>query len=258
MLKSKDEAPMHSRLRPRRSKANAASAITVIFDADDTLWDTQPLYEKAKLEFVRLMERLGFPSEDASNRFEATDHANVSLFGFSKQRFPRSMHDTYAALCEAFGRRFDMDKASQALRIGESVFEQSPVIYDGVVETLSELRENGIRLLLATKGDQEVQTLRVDSSGLRPYFEHIYVLKDKGLREFQQMISDANIALPSGWSVGNSARSDINPALAAGLKAIWIHRDTWIYERVEVASATDLHVAKSITEVPGIVLGCDD
>lgn len=246
---------MGARAKSKGVLADVAAAITVIFDADDTLWDTQPLYEKSKLRFFRLMDRCGFPLEEASSRLETMDHANVSKFGFSKERFPRSMRDTYAALCTIHGRRFDQETADRALEIGQAVFEQSPIVLDGVVETLSELRRNRVKLLLATKGDQEVQTLRVSSSGLRPYFERVYVLKDKGVREFKQIISDENIQLSRGWSVGNSTRSDINPALAAGLNAIWIHRETWVYERAEVASSQKLHVAESMAQVANIVLG---
>jgi putative hydrolase of the HAD superfamily len=38
--------------------------------------------------------------------------------------------------------------------------------------------------------------------------------------------------------VGNSPKSDINPALAAGLHAVFIpHGDTWILEHEDLATA---------------------
>lgn len=227
---------------------------TVIFDADDTLWDTQPLYESSKEQFFQVMQRAGFPIQEVLARFEEVDHANVSKLGFSKERFPQSMRDTYAIFCTAFGQPFNKLIARQVFQIGSAVFKASPQMFDGVKDALSELMRNDVKLVLATKGDKEVQALRLRASGLRRYFDCVHILEEKGLSEFTYLISHEQIEPSRGWSVGNSVRSDINPALAAGLKAIWIPRDTWMYEHVEAALSHQLYVVHSITEVPGIVL----
>lgn len=241
-------------LHPRRSTARP-SVITVIFDADDTLWETQPLYTQAKERFFEEMHYAGFPRDEVRRRFETIDHANVSTLGFSKQRFPQSMRDTYETLCIEYARPFDEAKAQRVLSIGATVFEASPRIFAGVDETLAELRAEQVRLLLATKGDREVQARRVDSSCLRHYFDRVYILDDKGTREFEWIVAEEAIDVSSGWSVGNSARSDINPALAVGLHAIWVPYRTWIYEDEEPLANPRLRTAKSLREVSRIVLG---
>jgi putative hydrolase of the HAD superfamily len=39
----------------------------------------------------------------------------------------------------------------------------------------------------------------------------------------------------TSWMIGNSPKSDINPALAAGLHAVFLfHKDTWVLEHAEV------------------------
>ena len=58
----------------------------VIFDGDDTLWETMPLYTEAKQRFYDLMAAAGFDRGTAEERFEAIDHANVERFGFSQVR----------------------------------------------------------------------------------------------------------------------------------------------------------------------------
>ena len=230
-----------------------AVATTVIFDADDTLWETQPLYASSKDMFFEQMLLSGFPLEDTRTRFENIDHANVLRLGFSKKRFPQSMCDTYRALCADFGRPVDKRMARLVQRIGLAVFEKSPIIIDGVREVLSELKRSDVRLLLATKGDREVQDQRLRTSGLQTYFSRIQILEEKGISEFKQLISEEHIDPAHGWSVGNSVRSDINPALAAGLSAIWIPRETWVYEKATPTPSNQLHVARSIREVPTIV-----
>jgi putative hydrolase of the HAD superfamily len=40
--------------------------------------------------------------------------------------------------------------------------------------------------------------------------------------------------------IGNSPKSDINPALAAGLHAVFLfHKDTWVLEHAEVDPAPE-------------------
>jgi putative hydrolase of the HAD superfamily len=226
----------------------------LIFDADDTLWDTQPLYSEAKRRFFLEMAEAGFPLEGVRQRLEVIDHANVSRFGFSKERFPQSMWDTYHSLCNYYGRRFDDTKARRIQSIGAAVFEAQPRIFDGVSASLSELQAHHVRLILATKGDREVQQQRLDASHLRHYFDRVYILPDKGTREFRAIVMEEKLELSAGWSVGNSARSDINPALAVGLRAIWIPNKTWMYEDEEPAASPRLYRVESIREVPGIVL----
>jgi putative hydrolase of the HAD superfamily len=49
------------------------------------------------------------------------------------------------------------------------------------------------------------------------------------------MLEQFRLAPAESWMVGNSPRSDINPALAAGLNAVFIpHNDTWHMELEEL------------------------
>jgi len=51
------------------------------------------------------------------------------------------------------------------------------------------------------------------------------------------MIEQFKIVKSQGWMVGNSPRSDINPALQAGLNAVFIpHSATWELEKSEIES----------------------
>ena len=49
---------------------------------------------------------------------------------------------------------------------------------------------------------------------------------------------EVRLARDTTWMIGNSPKSDINPALAAGLNAVFVpHGNTWILEHEEVAAA---------------------
>jgi putative hydrolase of the HAD superfamily len=200
------------------------------------------------------MQHLGFPSEDVKIKFETMDHSNVARLGFSRTRFPQSMRDTYEHFCADYSRPFDDATARRAYEIGLSVFQASPRIFPGVRQTLSMLRRRNVRLLLATKGDRQVQRLRVSASGLRRYFHQVHIFDDKGVREYRRLLRQEHIEPSHAWSVGNSIKSDIKPALAVGLNAIWIPRETWIYEAADFEPTALLYTAKSIRDVPRIVL----
>src|SRR5258708_28249386 len=180
-----------------------APASVVIFDADDTLWDTQPLYEASKRKFFGKMQSLGFAIEVVRPRFEEIDRKNVARFGFSKKRFPRSMQDTYEAFCVEHTRVRDRKLAAELHLVGTEVFAAPPRIFGGVKKVLSYLRRHEVRVVLATKGDKKVQEMRMNASGLRPYFDRIYVLSKKGIPEFKQLLRSERIQPSQGWSVGN-------------------------------------------------------
>jgi phosphoglycolate phosphatase-like HAD superfamily hydrolase len=76
------------------------SSAGVIFDGDDTLWETAPLYARAKQQFFGQMSSLGFDPREVESAFHNIDVVNVDRLGFSKHRFPTSMAETYRLFCE--------------------------------------------------------------------------------------------------------------------------------------------------------------
>jgi putative hydrolase of the HAD superfamily len=88
-----------------------------------------------------------------------------------------------------------------------------------------------------TKGEPAEQAAKVERSGLQPYFDEIEIVLEKNHGVYERMIEQFKIVKTHGWMVGNSPRSDINPALQAGLNAVFIpHSATWELERCELES----------------------
>ena len=106
-----------------------------------------------------------------------------------------------------------------------------------VPQTLEYLRTRH-RLILVTKGAQAEQSGKIERSGLKEYFSATEIVAEKDSAVYHALAEKYELARESTWMIGNSPRSDINPALAAGLHAVFVpHGDTWILEHEEVNAA---------------------
>jgi putative hydrolase of the HAD superfamily len=107
-------------------------------------------------------------------------------------------------------------------------------LIDGVPETLEHLASRH-DLILFTKGHPEEQKLKIDRSGLGVYFGHTAIVKEKDRDAYAKLAHDLQLDPERAWMVGNSPKSDINPALAAGLNAVFIpHAHTWALEHQDL------------------------
>jgi len=225
-------------------------ATAAVFDGDDTLWRTQPLYTSAKRRFFHEMELLGFDPLKVEPLFDRVDIANVRRFGYSKTRFPNSMVETYRRLCRAQRIRPSRLVMPKLEGIGASVFAAAAEIYEGAPAVLAALRSWRVHLALVTKGDRAVQEKRIAESGLAEFFDQVAIVEEKTEHELLQVLERAGSRPDSSWAVGNSVRSDVNPALRVGMFAIWIPNETWHYEADEILDQGRVKVVTSIRDVP--------
>jgi putative hydrolase of the HAD superfamily len=236
-----------------RKRGGSVSGIpAVIFDGDDTLWETMPLYTTAKIGFQRLMAAESLDSVRALEEFEKIDKKNVERLGFSRQRLPTSMSETYRLLCSEKGQSLNGQVQIRIREIANRIFEGQARLVPGAECVLEALCN--FRLILLTKGDPAVQRKRTEESGLANYFDSIYIVPSKQEAEFQSIIQKEEIDKQASWSVGDSLRSDVHPALKVGLNAIWIPTSTWSYEVESVRPEQErLHICKSLSEIPLIL-----
>jgi putative hydrolase of the HAD superfamily len=225
-----------------------SSSVGIIFDGDDTLWETMPFYTEAKCEFREEMERLGFDPDQASRAFEFLDKSNVVKYGFSKHRFSYSMTETYRSLCEQFHIEPERNIEERLKDIGYRVFTKRPILLEHTKRVLAQLHPNYF-MILATKGDYEVQQSRIEESGIAEYFHKIYILDHKTDRELKQITTECGLDISRSWAIGNSLKSDINPALKIGLKVIWIPYNTWSYEEDVQIESSRLYKVDSLDQI---------
>jgi putative hydrolase of the HAD superfamily len=222
---------------------------TLILDGDDTLWRTMPLYTAAKRRFFALMSELGFDAKGVEEEFEARDMRNVSAWGFTVERFRRSMVETYDEFARGQGNTPALRVEQRISQIGTAVVRNKTRSMPRAKEVLSTLKGR-CRLALLTKGEYALQERRVAESGLREFFERVVIVEHKDRETFLRVAKELDVDLERTWSVGDSFRSDIRPALEAGLNAIWIPQETWGYEVGEPEHDERVLQLGSIRELP--------
>jgi putative hydrolase of the HAD superfamily len=206
---------------------------TLVLDADDTLWENNIFFEQTIESFITLLEPLGFARDYVRRVLNETERRNIRQHGYGVRSFGRSLEETYAKLA---GNMMQRDTMKQIYGLVKELEQVPPRILDGVPETLAYLAERH-RLLLLTKGEAAEQAAKVERSGLQSFFEAIEIVPEKDVLTYKRLVNQHRIVKEHAWMVGNSPRSDINPALAAGLNAVFIpHSATWELEHAEVQS----------------------
>jgi putative hydrolase of the HAD superfamily len=208
---------------------------TLLIDADDTLWENNIFFEKTIDDFITRLEHLGYTREYIRHILNETERRNIRQHGYGVRSFRRSLEDTYLKLAGNTARR---DMVKNIEQMAHELESTPPHILDGVPETLAYLAKHH-RLILLTKGEPAEQAAKVERSGLQPHFDAIEIVLEKDSGTYGRMIEQFKIVKSHGWMVGNSPRSDINPALQSGLNAVFIpHSATWELEKSELESGT--------------------
>lgn len=220
-----------------------------VLDLDDTLIATREIFIAAEQVFVDEVERLGFDRNDTIPLLQEAELNNIERYGFTPLRFPTSLGQTYEILCRLRGRQQPNSATRARLEdIGRQVFLTRPRVLPGAVEVLEMLTAQGDELFLWTKGDREVQTRNLKLCGLEQFFSKVYILDQKTDVQLRRIVAAHRLPLSSTWIVGDSIRSDINPALEVGAHAIWVAGPSWPYENVAPVKDTFLKL-DSIAEM---------
>jgi putative hydrolase of the HAD superfamily len=229
--------------------------IVVIFDGDDTLWSTEPLYDTARSLAREEVVRAGVDGDTWERLERQIDVDNVRLMGFSTERFPTSCVQAYQAACVATSRLADPGVTERVRRAARRVFDETPPLVAGAKEALRSLRNSGLKLALLTKGDLELQASRVERSGIADLFDVIRIVPEKLAETFRSIVAGEHAVAERCWSVGNSIRSDIAPAIESGMRAVWIDAHVWEHEQFDGTFLHDrVFIAASISEVPLLIL----
>ena len=205
-------------------------AIKVIaFDADDTLWVNEPLFQKAEHKFCELLEDY-LPQHTVNRELLATEIANLPLYGYGVKSFMLSMIETAVKVSNGTIGVSAMDKI---ILIGKELL-QEPVQLIAHVEDVLRALFGKYRLVMATKGDLLDQERKLRKSGLEKYFHHTEIVSEKKESEYERIIQHLDIEPNEFLMIGNSLKSDIIPVLNIGGHGFHVpYHTTWEYERVE-------------------------
>jgi putative hydrolase of the HAD superfamily len=119
---------------------------------------------------------------------------------------------------------------------------------------LTTLRARGTRLALLTKGDPSVQSRRTQRSGLSDLFDIIEIVPEKSGTIIRELVARLGVEIDSAWMVGNSIRSDVIPAVDAGIRTVWIGAHVWEYERAFDHFPVDgVITASGLADIPHLI-----
>jgi len=208
---------------------------TLLIDADDTLWENNVFFEKLIEDFISLVESVGYTRQYVRHILNETERKNIRQYGYGVRSFGRSLEETYMKLAEHQAKRETLAQIHSRIVQLEST---PPTILDGVPETLAYLTQRH-PLILFTKGEPAEQAAKVEKSGLQGFFEFIEIVPEKDSQTYGALIHKHKIVKTHAWMIGNSPRSDINPAMKIGLNAVYIpHQHTWQLEHEPVVAGS--------------------
>jgi putative hydrolase of the HAD superfamily len=205
---------------------------TLLIDADDTLWENNIYFERAITAFISYLDHRVHTAAEVRGHLNAVEHATVAARGYGLESFRHSLIVCFEQLTDV---PLTTEKQQRIHSFAQSIADQEIELLPGVTETLAELAGRH-RMMLVTKGDPVEQMDKFHRSGLAKFFSGVEVLPEKHEDAYRSLATHHGCEAATTWMIGNSPRSDINPALAAGLHAIFIPHDfTWVLEHETVS-----------------------
>ena len=210
-------------------------AQTLLIDCDDTLWENNIYFERAIAKFITLLDHKEHSREEVRLTLNDVERQNIVTHGYGLHSFAHALVATFERLS------VDPVTPEQHDRIHSfchEIAEHPMEIIFGVTETLQYLAPKH-HLIMMTKGNITEQSGKIERSGLKEYFAAVEIVAEKNVETYRSIIDKYGLAPDSSWMIGNSPKSDINPAIGAGLNAIFVpHDNTWILEHEEVCTET--------------------
>lgn len=212
---------------PKQAISRQSDGQTLLFDADDTLWENNIYFERAITSFISYLDHRIYTPEEVREQLNRVEHATIAAQGYGLKSFRKSLVDCFEQLSH---EPLTDDRHRRIVSFADSIAEQEIELLAGVRETLPELAVRQ-RCILVTKGNMEEQTNKLLRSGLGDFFAAVEVLPEKHEDAYRSLSAHHGCDAATTWMIGNSPKSDINPALAAGLHAVFIPHDfTWVLE----------------------------
>lgn len=206
----------------------------LLIDADDTLWENNIYFERAIARFIEVLDHEHLTPAEVRTIFDEVETATRATHGYGAKVFAHTLRATFITLTEGNATAAESDEIE---KLGLSILGTTIEPLANVIPTLKLLRKHH-DLYIVTKGEHEEQRLKVDASGMEPLFDGVIITHEKSPATYHDAVGSLNLDPQRTWMVGNSPRSDINPALKAGINAVFIpHPHTWRLEEAEIANS---------------------
>jgi putative hydrolase of the HAD superfamily len=219
--------------------------MNLIFDADDTLWDSNIHFLEAEQAFGAAAGEAGVEAEPGqiAAMIRQCELEVIRTHGYGRKPYQIALERV--ALRLTGGKTIERQMRKVAASIGQNLIERHCELMPEVESTLFKLAKRH-RLLLFTKGQRDEQLRKLNRSSLLSHFSAVVTPVEKNVASYRALVSSANLDRSTTYMIGNSPKSDINPALRAGLGAVFIaHPHTWVLEQEEIAPSKRLIVLSS-------------
>lgn len=224
--------------------------LVIAFDADDTLWHNETIFEAVHERYREMLSRY-HDAATVDRTLFATEMRNLDRYGYGVKGFMLSSIETAIDLTEG---KISTAEIRRLLDLGKDMLAHPVELLEGVADTVASLAAEH-RLLVITKGDLRDQERKVAKSGLADCFRHVEIVSDKTEAAYASILRRHDIRPDAFLMVGNSLKSDILPVLALGGRGVHIpYPLTWAYEQAIAPEAPGrFFEIPSIRDLPAIL-----
>jgi putative hydrolase of the HAD superfamily len=223
---------------------------TIGFDADDTLWQNESFFRLTQDRFTKALADHADP-DHLAQRLEAAERRNLDHYGFGVKGFTLSMIETAIEVTEG---RVPTSIIADLIAAGREMLEHPIHLLPHARATVTTLAED-FRVLLITKGDLLDQERKLAQSGLGDLFDGVEIVSHKTEAAYRTIFARHGTGADQAMMVGNSLKSDVIPALAAGSWGVHVpHEVTWALEAADApADNPRFHALESLGGLPSLV-----
>lgn len=223
---------------------------TVAFDADDTLWHNEHLFQDTQKNLEAIVQRHR-PGEEIHDALFAVEMRNLQLFGYGIKGFTLSMVE---AAIQLTGGHIKAEEIREIVQLGKTMMQAPVDLLDGVSECLDAVCGR-YRVILITKGDIVDQTSKIERSGLADCFEQVEIVPRKDAAIYRTVFARHGIDPARCVMVGNSMPSDVLPMLELGGQAVHVpYKLLWAHEaHGEDPKSERFHRLDRLSELPALL-----
>lgn len=223
----------------------------VFLDLDDTLLD---FLKAESVALSRALREMGLePTEEVISLYSRINKHHWELLEEKKITRPELLIRRFAVLYETLGLELSGEKTQSYYGkfLGEGHF------FIPGAEALLEALKGKYRLFLVSNGNISVQQGRLESAGIGPYFEKIFISEAVGVNKPDRAFFDHCFHAIEGFDpnraiiIGDSLTSDVRGGINAGIRTCWFNPKG----KPGREDILPHHEIRSLSELPGLLEG---
>ena len=222
---------------------------TIGFDADDTLWHNERFFKLTQDRFEELLSDYTDKSL-LHDRLIAAERRNIGHYGFGVKGFVLSMIETAIDVTDGAVPGHVIRKILDA---GQDMLAHPIELLPHVRATVETLAQSH-RLVLITKGDLLHQERKLAQSGLGDLFQDVAIVSEKSVSTYHTVFGRHAGGVEAAMMVGNSMKSDVVPAVAAGSWGVFVPHDLeWDLEKADPPQSARYREIADLGDLPPLV-----